>query len=85
MKELIDDKRETNIFPSISPCFRYIVYLSGTGITHTYYMDLVIAKNEGGKWVESHRIADKFVGYYDTLKTYTTLEHGKPYVYLQTI
>ena len=68
----MSDNEKTNIFPRLSHDYNYLVYLSGTGITHTYYLDLVILKNIDGKWVEAHRIKDKFVGYYDTLKTHIT-------------
>ena len=53
---MIDDGKETNMFPRVSPCFNYLVYLSGTGKTHTFYMDFVVAKKEEGKWIESRRL-----------------------------
>lgn len=48
--KLIEDGKRTNIFPSISNCFNYLVYCSGTGKTHTHYLDLVVMKrqSEGG-------------------------------------
>ena len=60
---MIEDGKETNMFPRLSPCFNYLVYVSGTGITHLYYLDYVVAKKEGGKWVEIHRLKEKVVGY----------------------
>lgn len=50
MTRLVKDNHQTNIFARLSPCFNYLVYLSGTGITHTYYLDLVIAKKTEGEW-----------------------------------
>lgn len=62
-----------------------MVYHSGTGITHTYYLDLVIAKKIEGSWVETHRVKEHFVGYYDTLKNYMIVEDGKTFAISQTI
>ena len=39
------------MFPKLSPCYNYLVYVSGTGITHLYYLDYVVAKKQQGKWV----------------------------------
>jgi hypothetical protein len=33
-------------------------------------MDLVIMKKKEDQWVETTRIKEKFVGYYDTLKIF---------------
>ena len=46
-----DDKNQTKVFPTLSPCKNYLVYLSGTGITHTFYKDIVICKKEGNTWL----------------------------------
>lgn len=85
MSRLIDDKQETNIFPALSPCGNYLVYLSGTGITHTYYLDFVIMKKIDNAWTETHRIPEKFVGYYNTLKNYIVRQGDVSFAISQTI
>jgi hypothetical protein len=62
-----------------------MVYLSGTGVTHTYYLDLVVMKKKENEWVETHRIPERFVGYYDTLKNYIIQEGEKVYAISQTL
>lgn len=62
-----------------------MLYFGGEGYTHTYYMDLIIAKKEEGEWKETHRIKDAFVGYYDTIKSETFEFEGQSYAYFQTL
>ena len=72
----MNDNEKTNIFPRLSHDFKYLAYLSGTGITHTYYLDFVINKNVNGKFIETHRIKNIFVGFYDTLKIYVVISNN---------
>lgn len=72
------------MFPKISPCFNYLVYISGTGITHTFYLDLVVAKRKEGEWTETHRLKQKVIGFYDILQNYIVQKVGKTYAYFQT-
>jgi len=44
MTKLVNDGKKTNIFPSVSKCYQYLIYCSGEGKTHTYYLDLVVMK-----------------------------------------
>lgn len=44
MSPLISDGKRTNIFPCVSVGFEYLVYCSGSGKTHTYYLDLVVMR-----------------------------------------
>lgn len=83
--QLLSDGHQTNIFPTLSPCGNYLAYFSGTGITHTYYMDLVIMKKKEDQWVETTRIKEKFVGYYDTLKIFIAKRGQQTIAYTQTI
>ena len=84
-------KKKTNIFSSISKCFNYLVYCSETEKTHTYYLNLVVMKRqktkEGiDKWVKLHRLNEKLVGYYSTLKLFPSVNHNnKPICYFQSI
>lgn len=83
---MIEDGHKTNIFPSLSKCFNYLIYCSGTGKTHTYYLDLVVMKRDGNGWKELHTIKERLVGYYCTLKLFpTTDENNKPICYFQSI
>ena len=45
------DLNKTKIFPKLSPCLKYLVYISGTGDTHTFYSDFVICENREGYWI----------------------------------
>jgi hypothetical protein len=72
------------MFPRLSPCFNYLVYISGTGITHTFYLDLVVAKKKEGQWTETHRLKQKVIGFYDILQNYVVQKEGKTYAYFQT-
>lgn len=56
IRQLLKDGQETNMFPVLSPNFDYLVYLSGTGITHGFYLDLVVAQRKEGEWVETQRL-----------------------------
>ena len=70
MELFVGDKNETKVFPRVSSCGRYCVYLSGTGKTHTFYKDLVVCQKKGGEWVETSRVSSKIIGYNSTLKNY---------------
>jgi len=50
LPKLIEDGNKTNIFPILSKCLNYLIYCSGTGRTHTYYLDLVVMKKDGNGW-----------------------------------
>jgi hypothetical protein len=85
VRQVIKDKEETNMFPSLSPCFNYLVYVSGSGITHAFYLDLVVAKKGQDGWKETHRLKKKVVGFYDTLKNYIVKAGSdQPYAIFQT-
>lgn len=45
---------------------------------------MILKKNEL-LWQELHRVKELFVGFYNTLKTYTAVLKGRPVGYLQTI
>lgn len=64
------DLHKTKIFPKISPCFKYLVYISGTGDTHTFYSDFVICENREGYWIEIHRLKELIIGYHSIFKNY---------------
>jgi hypothetical protein len=86
LPKLIEDGKRTNIFPSLSKCFNYLIYCSGTGKTHTHYLDLVVMKREGNQWKELHRMKEQLVGYYCTLKLFPTIDqNAKPICYFQSI
>jgi hypothetical protein len=83
--KIIKNIHQTNMFPAISPCYQYLAYFGGEGITHTYYLDLMICKKEKDEWKEVHRIKGAGIGLYSTLKTFAYQHAGKPYLYYQTI
>lgn len=85
MTQLIKDHHQTNMFPRLSPCFNYLIYISGTGITHTFYLDLVVAQKKDGSWTETHRLKERVIGYYNTLQNYIVQKEGKTYAYFQTM
>lgn len=72
-----NDQNTTKLLATVSPCFKYLIYLSGTGKTHTFYKDLVICKRKGEEWIETHRHKEAIIGYNSTLKTYIFQESGK--------
>lgn len=78
-------ENKTNIFPNVSPCFQYLVFFGGEGITHTYDLDLFIFKKEEGSWKNLHRIPEAAVGYYDTLKLYPFMSNQQPFIFYQTL
>ena len=66
------------MYPVVSPCCKFMFYLSGWGKTHNFYLDGVCLRREGEGWVKIHRIEKKVMGYYPM--TYAFEEEGQPCV-----
>jgi hypothetical protein len=72
------------MFPAISKCQNYLVYFSGKGRTHCYYMDITVLKKDGNNWAPYHVIKDFFIGSYNEAEAHFYEIDGKPHFLCQT-
>ena len=42
-------------------------------------------KRKDNKWIETHRIKEKFIGLYDTFQSHILIKDGKSYLFVQTL